>query len=667
MEGAPTLRPMRILSIALLICSAAFFPCCTGSVSSNPPPPAVKTPFHDPPPHAPVPDCQLRDGDTQAELQQKVSTGCTRITTAAAATVRLDAATPLALPQVITLVFGLHARWDLSARTSVTVLGHYEIPDVREVVFTGSGHIVTAPNYDGITCGRPLRNAYPEWFGAVADDGLDDSDAILRALSFGDSVILAAGTYDTHNRIMLVRNQTLSGQGVSVTKLSQLPDARLVHYSTDPSNPDSQEWSDIMLQDFIVGLNSDCAAVKNLSILGNRLPDDLGQLSNLQSVFGADPLVSGIQISSHTGWTLGAPPIKNILVENVEVYLPASNCINIQSDRAATDVLIDGLVCNVRNRFNTSGLTIEAFHPTYANKFQNITVRHASFTGGTSVLYIAGVTNFVLEDSNVTGGAGTLLGALFYTSDNGHLITATVRRTSFALMNPQPNALAVIELAARGYVKDREMVFPFLVELPSSITFEGGTIQSAAYPAGTLVPLVWDNIGFHARADFDSVTFHGGSNAVLAGDPLVPAAFGSTVYVQNPDGGATTVRDVTPGEIDTYRMYHSNFYFSKAHFEDQAGSAIKVEHGSCQAYDSVFTDIGLDPASLDLPIIELGTPSPYNPQMSGFDFDSYSGVNATVFLRMPSSLSIAWGANNVAFATANSRPANLMDSIRLRP
>ena len=40
---------------------------------------------------------------------------------------------------------------------------------------------------------------------------------------------------------------------------------------------------------------------------------------------------------------------------------------------------------------------------------------------------------------------------------------------------------------------------------------------------------------------------------------------------------------------------------------------------------------------------------------------------ASPFLRMPSALSISWGAHNVAFATANSRPANLMESIRLRP
>src|SRR5262249_49491674 len=147
----------------------------------------------------------------------------------------------------------------------------------------------------------------------------------------------------------------------------------------------------------------------------------------------------------------------------------------------------------------------------------------------------------VIEDSKIVGNPGTLLGALFYTSDNGHLITAKVRRTNFSLMNPLPDT-AVIELAARGYVKDLENVFPFLVEQDSSITFEGGTIESAAYPAGTVIPLVWDSIGFKAQALFDGVTFRGGSNAILAGDPLLPAAFGTTVFFQN-QGAPTTARD----------------------------------------------------------------------------------------------------------------------------
>jgi hypothetical protein len=610
----------------------------------------------------------LHDGDTQAQLEQKVSAGCITIATAAGATVALDSTAPISIPSTVTVSFGLHSRWTLSAQTSVTLLGAYDIPDVRETVFPGPGHIVTGPSYDGMTCARTLRVAYPEWFGAVPDDGLDDSDAILRALSFGDSVILAAGTYDTHQRIMLSRNQQLSGQGISISKLSQMADAHLVQYSTDPMSPAYQEWHDIMLQDFIVGLNSDCAAVTGLSILGNLLPDDLSSLSNVRALLGNDPIVSGIQISSHTGWTLGTPPIRNILVRDVEVFLPDSACINIQSDRAAKDVLIDHVVCSARNTHgNTCGMTIEAFHPTYANKFENITVKNSTFTGGVFGLYIAGVTNFVIEDSDVVGKPGTLLGALFYTSDNGHLITATVTRTNFSVMDPQPGTLAVIELAARGYVKDLENVFPFLVEQDTSIGFTGGTIQSAAYPAGNLVPLVLDSVGFHGVTKFDSVTFHGGSNAFLAGDPLTPSAFGTTVYVQNPDGAPTTVRDLLPGEVDTYRMYHSNLYFSAAHFDDQAGSSIKLEHGACEAHDSVFTDIGLDPASLDLPIIELGSPSPYNPAMSAFDGNAYSGVNATAFLRMPSSLSITWGTGNVAFSTANSRPASQMDSIRLRP
>lgn len=477
---------------------------------------------------------------------------------------------------------------------------------------------------------------------------------------------LAPGTYDLSNRLVLDRSQTLVGAGVSISYLSQAADARLVQYPknpNDPNDPDYKTWNDFLLDDFIVGLSSDCASVKNLSILGYKLPDNLSSLSNIFRHFNLPtyyPNVSGIQISSHLQWNGTDPQIKNIQVQNVEVFRAHSACITIHSDRAAKDVVIDGLFCEARNsNSNTAGLTIEAFDPVYANKFVNITVKNSRFTGGMWNLYIAGVTNFILENSNVVGGPVAIAAAFFYTGDSGHPITASIRNSNFSLLNPTSSTRAVIELIGRDFLTGSAA---YLRETESSITFDGGTVESAVYPATTLVPLVQDGIGFLRQVQFKSITFRGGSNAIFAGDPLLPSTFGATLY------GVDISSDV-----DAYKVYHSNFFISQGLFYDQADSSIKINRGSIKLFDSTFYNIGRDPIALDHPIIDLGSPSPYNdpgaPE-NNFQNNAYSGVNATVFLRLPANVPLQntlWGTTNYPFTTSESRPASSMDSIRLRP
>lgn len=624
-----------------------------------------------------LPGCTLVDGDTDAQLRNMLQAGCATLQTAAGARVVLQPGENVTIPAATTLRLEEGASWLLGDDASVLVEGPYELPMVREQFFFGKGRIARAPSSvsplggdNGTTCAPPSRIAYPEWFGAKVDDQVDDAPAIARALALGDAIDLAAGRYQVAHRILLDRHQTLRGAGMSVTRINQAADASIVQYATDPADPNYADWRAYLLQDFIVGLASDCATVHDLSIIGSDLPDDLSGLSNVKAALNTDPLVSGIQISSSMRWRLGDPPIQNIEVRDVEIYRAASNCINIQSDRAATDVTIRGVRCEARQtRSNTSGLTIEAFHPTYANKFERIAVYDSSFRGGTWGLYIAGVTDFSFINSTVEMGPGATNAALFYTSDNGHPITAKVRGSRLSLMTPWASSRAVVELAGRGYVKDVAGSFPFMQATESSLVMEDSIIESSEYksanPSAAMIPLLWDVIGMREPVAITRTEFRGGSVGITGGDPLNDAVFGAVVY----DRVAEVERDLTLAEIESLSAYHSNFVVSLAQFRGQAGSAIRLNRGALQVYDTTFYNVGTQPVTANLPIVDLGAPSPFHPMRNAFAFNGFSGVNANSFLRIRSNVlseSTTYGTNN-AFATAQSRRPETMETILLAP
>jgi len=604
-SGSSAMRLHHMIASVALLASGSG----CGHLAPPQPRPRPQAPSAAAVPTASAQPCTLQDGDTVARLVGSITEGCGVVVTEEGATVTLSSPNTITVPEGVRLVLRAGARWNVTAGTDVVVRGSYELPLERTQVFGGEGRVRTAGQLEEQACPTAPRVVYPEWFGARVDDGNDDSLAISAALSFGERVELAAGTYDLQNRLLLTRHQTLVGQGVGTTRLSQLPDANIVQYPErqSPEDPHFATWRDVVIHDFIVGLASDCAAVRNLSIVGDRLPDDLRSLSNVHAKLGYDPVVSGIQISSHLGWKQGTPPIKDVVVSHVEVVRPASSCVAIQSDRAARDVLIEDLACTARNsRPNTSGLTIEAFHPTYANRFENITVRRCTFRGGSWGLYIAGVRNFVFEDSAVEAGAGAYNAALFYTSDNGHPITATVRNSSFTLMQPTPASRSVVELVGRGYAKDRAGVFPFLVATDSSLSFEGGSIASAEHPSERLVPLVLDTVGFESPVVFRGTTFTGGNYAILGADPARPAAFGGCVYEHNATPGAPTIiRDVTVAEVRKHRLHHSTFQLSECEFRRQASSAIKLTRGSLRLSATKFRDTRRAPGALRAPVVDV--------------------------------------------------------------
>ncbi len=619
------------------------------------------------------PSCTLINGDGLPQLQSLVASGCTTITTAADATVNLSTTTPYTVPSTVTVAFLTGAKWSLGANTTITLDGPYAIPSDGNTYFIGTGKIVSRETYATSTCPVSKRVAYPEWFGARVNDSQDDSDAITKAFGLGNFVQLKAGTYDVKSRIWIDRGGTITGAGQSLTTLRQMRDANLIYYPDATHASYAELWSQILLQDFIIGLASNCSSAIDLTIDGSLLPDDLSQLSNTKSSFGTDPIVSAIQVSTSGGWQLGDPPIHNISIKNLTITLPASNCITLQSSRAADGVFIDSVTCSARtSRPNTSGMTIEAFHPTHANAFKNITVSNSTFTGGTYGLYIAGVQNLLIDHVTVTGTLGTVMAALFYTSDNGHSTTATVTNSTFSHPYPTASTEAVIKIAGRGYVKDLENVFPYLRDATTSLAFENTTISSTEYPTSPLIPLVRDVIGFTKPVTFKNTIFMGGSYGILAADPADPAKFGGQVYIQNPNGTASTMRDVTDAEISTNGVRHSDFVVSlTSKFYRQALSAIHVKLSSVKIFDTNFYNIGTSPNAVGFPVVNIGTLSPFSPATApqfNIQYNSYSGLNANAFVQTPQTLlnSSLLIKNNALFKVdSNSRTS--MESLRIVP
>ncbi|MBL7672352.1 MAG: hypothetical protein JNM39_17865 [Bdellovibrionaceae bacterium] len=582
--------------------------------------------------------CELYDGGTLADLRAAISANCLDINTVPGAHVTLEApnGAELIIPDKVKLRFQGGALWTIQKGIKIHLMGDFSVATERRQFFNGPGQIISHDTYDGLGCPILKRVVFPEWFGAIVNDGADDSVAILKALAFGNFIAMAGGIYDVRNRLPLLRHQTISGAGKSVTRINQMATANLIQYSA-PGNPGHENWTDISLQDFIISLTSDCSRVEHLSILGHEVPNDTSSLSNVKAKFGIDPLISGIQISSHYGWRAGEPPVKNVAVNDVEVFKALSICLNIQSDRGARDVLIDGLTCTARtNRPNTAGLSIEAFHPTAANHYENITVKNSTFNGGIWGFYIAGVKNFVADNVRITMQPGGYQAVLWYASDSGHTTTGSIKNSSITFDAPSGQATSLIDVNARGFAKDRDGIFPYLIEVGSSLSIENCTLSSAEYGVAKLIPLLKDSIGVKGSISVVNSKFIGGSYAILADNERDPESFGATVYIASGNPSVpTTIRDVTNQEISNYRLKHSDFEITSSQFYRQAMTAIRAKAAAIKVKYSLFSNIGVAPSAAGFGIIDLRGLSSFDLTGNYFFSNSYSTINNSMFVRAP--------------------------------
>ena len=680
----------------------------------------------------PTPECTLADGQNDSHLTALVNAGqCSLIGTAANATVSFNQS--VTVPSGMKVHMASGAKWDVADGVEVTLQGGYDIPMDRTAFFEGLGTVSAPSSYaGGAVCDFNATTAYPEWFGAAVNDDTDDSVAINKALGLSDTVELAPGTYHVQERIPLLGNETLSGAGKAATTLEQLPYVAEINRILVTTEVEDNAWHNYHYRDFIVGVSSDCAQVSDMKIDGKanttlpqiiltELPDGVYDTDD-PDVGRVAHLMSGIQISSQLQWhkfNQNDPNgyIKDTKILRVDIDRPVSSCLNLQSNRGAHKVLIDDVTCTARDDLsNTSGFTIEADHQTHANRYHDVTVQNSTFEGGSWGLYIAGVTDFKLIDSHIIAKDNAFNAALFYTSDNNHPITAHIEGTTFTMMTPTAGtSRGVVELAARNYARDTLDFFPYLrptdtvcmedrlgespndpngpnctnklptdqAQIVSRIEFVDSTFESAEFDANQasapMVPLILDNIGFEETVKITNSDFNGGEHGIQAGNPyLVDAqtgdirtAFEGTVFISMPNGAPTVIRDLRDVEIAYHRVHHSKFRLSLNRFKKQANSAVTMHLGSLWAFDNYFTDIGLNPANLDNPILDLGGKYTHGGWDTLYHYlanNNYSGVNATTFVRIPKVVYdtfFRWGPLNQPYQSELSRPASQMESIRI--
>ena len=130
--------------------------------------------------------------------------------------------TDMDFPSWTTLRMSTGAWLDLQAGVTVRVDGGIEAGRTR--IFGDDGIVVGSPLVDEV---------WPEWFGALPDDDLDDAPALQRALDLSSPVTLLAAAYDVHGTVTLPDGAHLRG---SKTGTSSLRSA-LVHPASGGFHP----------------------------------------------------------------------------------------------------------------------------------------------------------------------------------------------------------------------------------------------------------------------------------------------------------------------------------------------------------------------------------------------------------------------------------------------
>ncbi len=147
----------------------------------------------------------------------------------------------LDFPSWVTLSFSDGA-W-LDVVSEVRVDGGIQAGRAR--IFSDAGQVTGAPD---------IESAWPEWFGAVPDDDLDDRAGLQRAADFFAIVDLDAGVYDLADTVTLSSGARLQGpEGNEPTATLR---SALVHPSTGGFHPtrmlQATGASDLVVRDLVL-------------------------------------------------------------------------------------------------------------------------------------------------------------------------------------------------------------------------------------------------------------------------------------------------------------------------------------------------------------------------------------------------------------------------------
>ncbi len=612
----------------------------------------------------PVPAaCRLANGATLANLGAALQAGCREIETAQGATVSLQApeGTEVVVPEDTRLRFQPESLWRIDPGVTVRLLGTYAVPEQRRQYFSGAGRIITDTSRYGMdTCKRPASTVFPEWFGAVANDTRDDSDAIARAADFGRDIKLDRGTYLLKQPVWLRGGQRLTGADKAATVLRQMADFEVARLSD--SLLYKRPALDIKFNNFALGLDSDCAEASNLTIDGSAVTNEsLAALTDSadkrnRKEYYHPTYVHGVRVSTdywmQENWNqekaLAAKtpsvkavltlvrPIRNVKLSNVFIKSPPISCIHLQSSVGVDGLMIDKVECEAHEAANSAGFNSEIFHADrkFANVYANVTIQDSVFRGGRyAVLRSAGVRNLKIFRSTFDAAPTNTFVASFYTSDNAGPLTAEIFNSTFRFANPskpdtgpvgQKQALGVIEIAARGINSRGDLPFLVVPEGGTSLKFYNSTfIAPKLGQVAQTIPLVVNHIGTSLPTEFHESAFIGGTYGIL-GDRR------QTLVLVNENG----VNKLVPLTAEQAVQHNANsvIVVDRCRFEGQTDAAIVAENTELHVKGSTFLQIGTDRAKPQ-PMIQFGQPKAAGADTdSPFEGNTYRGDAATAFL-----------------------------------
>jgi hypothetical protein len=485
--------------------------------------------------------------------------------------------------------------------------------------------------------------AFPEWFGAKPGDTLDDSVAINRALVFGNSVSLQAGQYIIKNRLSLRDSQNIIGAGKGSTILKYDQNPNLLQW--DAGNL----WRKVGINEYIVGLVSDCTGVQNLKIdSSNTDPIGIRKLTNFIEKYKVMLNLNSIQISEGAVWedvtVRKQLPIKNIKIKNVDIYRPITQCVTVFSVRGAQDINIDNLTCVARDDFGNSGgiqlsgLTGEKTN--FVNSTKNVNILNSSFTGGKYPFYIAGGENVTLDNVKIVASPNSAMALNIYTSDVGDPFSVTIKNSYISFMNPSSSPAsnfpqAVVNVIGRP-IHSTDNLAPgdagyslspgvYMTTPNTFLNIQNTTIESSVVSEnGYGIPLIKDSLGLTNTVNITNSTLKGGTHAILAAHTTSNTSFGGlklefygagktvpanckTIFA----GGESTC-DLTTADITKYKVKHSNYNLKNNTFSYQSLTPIRVRDMSINLDQNIFSVAGGATAASNRGAVEILSISPYD-------------------------------------------------------
>jgi len=135
----------------------------------------------------------------------------------------------ITVPESVTLSFDKGAKLVIDPGVTLTI-NSYEIDAGLYQIFDGEGRVDRIPN---------IPKAYPQWWGAVVNNGADDSAAIQEAVDACDVLEFTRGVYKIDSGIIIPQSRILSwsGAGFRQTFFRIAPDITAVEYQRPENTP----------------------------------------------------------------------------------------------------------------------------------------------------------------------------------------------------------------------------------------------------------------------------------------------------------------------------------------------------------------------------------------------------------------------------------------------